>query len=94
MLNAAVLVMLPWTWVGPALKSDGDTKYYELTIKELPDFAVMGDTRDQVVADMGEALESFLGSYIEEGKMPPLPEGISIATIRARPQPELLIQVA
>src|SRR5437016_4619629 len=49
-VRARDLVVLPWGWAGPSEERDehGNT-WWELRIRELPDFLVAAESRDQVV---------------------------------------------
>lgn len=66
-------VSLPWTWIGPRQLS-GKPAQWELRIAELPDYLVVGRTREDVLNLAAEALESFLETYKDRGEEPPLPD--------------------
>ena len=71
------LVGLPWHWVGPERKSDSDgNEWWQLTIIELRDFLVAAESRNMVLADAAEALESYLDSFVDTPSWPLLPQGI------------------
>ncbi len=76
-LTASDYVALPWQWVGPVRQGDasGGTSY-EIRVRELPDFLVAGASPEAVLADVAEALEAFIASYLDRGETPPLPESI------------------
>ncbi|MFN0178963.1 MAG: type II toxin-antitoxin system HicB family antitoxin [Gemmatimonadales bacterium] len=63
---------LPWTFEGPGLLPDADGCYV-IRIQELPGFVAAGQSREEVFADLPEALEEFLASYLEYGEIPPQP---------------------
>lgn len=73
-LSPRDLVQLPWAWVGPVQSQDEHgNRWWQLTIRDLPDFLVAGETRDEVMADAPEALESFIASFEGTPEWPPLP---------------------
>jgi hypothetical protein len=67
------LLLLPWTWSDPTFVPDPDGAYWELRIRELPDFFVAAAGRDEVVEEAPRALAAFLQSYLDHGQVPPLP---------------------
>jgi len=74
-LTAKDYVALPWKWDGPTQCSDGSgATWYEVRVAELPDFLVAGATQEEVLADVAEALEAFIASYLDRGENPPLPD--------------------
>lgn len=64
---------LPWTIRRTAENDDG--AYISLRIAELPGFIVAGRTAGEIEEQFWPALEIFLKSYLEEGEVPPQPEG-------------------
>ena len=76
-LSARDLVQLPWAWIGPieCLDEHGN-KWWQLTIRDLPDFLAAAETRDEVLADAPEALESFLASFEGTSEWPPMPAAV------------------
>ena len=68
------LTHLPWGWQGPTeVRQPGTASYFEIRIRELPDFFVAGATREEALAQSGPALRAFLQSYVDNGEIPPLP---------------------
>jgi predicted RNase H-like HicB family nuclease len=68
------MVGLPWQWVGPVHESDSSgNEWWEIRVRELPDFFVAAPTRKAAIAEVGTALEAFLESYAAHGELPPLP---------------------
>lgn len=71
-MNSQELLCLPWTYrVNPVV--DGDVRYFELRIDELPDFFVALEPGQNVAAELQDALASFVESYTALGEMPPMP---------------------
>lgn len=68
------MVALPWSWEGPREVQDDGNTYFELVIRELPDFFVAGKSRDEVLAEAVPALTEFLRSYLDNHEVPPLPD--------------------
>lgn len=57
------LVGRAWQWIGPAKVDCDGEEYFELRIRELPDFLVVGRTRAEVLSEALPALRIFLDSY-------------------------------
>jgi hypothetical protein len=75
-VNAAELLMLPWSILGPRAVDDGQgNRHFEIRVKELPDFFVAGATESEVLYDFKPALLAFLESYTGE-PLPTLPLGM------------------
>jgi predicted RNase H-like HicB family nuclease len=69
------MLRLRWSWQGPIEVQDpGEGSFFELRVVELPEFFVAGKTREEVLAESGPALRTFLQSYLDAGETPPLPE--------------------
>jgi hypothetical protein len=80
------MLQLSWTWDGPRrVESTEDGSYYEIRVKELPEFFVAGATADEVIAGSLPALRSFLQSFIDHGEQPPLPAGRLRRWLTGRP---------
>lgn len=68
------LMRLGWGWQGPVeVREPGEEPYFEIRIRELPEFFVAGRTREEALAGSGRALQAFLQSYLDAGDTPPLP---------------------
>ena len=66
---------LRWGWQGPLeIREPDEDPYFEIRIRELPEFFVAGRTREEVLSGSGPALRSFLQSYVDAGDQPPLPD--------------------
>ena len=63
-----------WTWHGPTEVREEDGAYFEMRIVELPGFFVAGETADEVQRERGEALRTYLASYVDRGEVPPIRE--------------------
>jgi predicted RNase H-like HicB family nuclease len=82
-LPLADLMHLPWGWQGPTeVREPGEEPYFEIRIRELPDYFVAGRTREEVLTACAPALRAFLQSYLDADEMPPLP---------ANPEPSWLV---
>ena len=68
------LLRMPWSFVGPRRIVEDDSQWWEIRIRELPGFLVAGESRDEVMNDLREGLQSFLASYLDHGDEPPIPE--------------------
>lgn len=67
------LVSLSWTYRGPLeVKEEGDV-WWEIRIKELPDFFVAGRDGEEALQELRPALTAFLSSYLESGDAVPIP---------------------
>jgi predicted RNase H-like HicB family nuclease len=86
MITAAMLVALPWSWVGPKLEVDGPSRSFVVRIRELPDFFVAAETKEQARVDAADALEAFIASYLQGSDVLPLPAGLTLEKIRNTPQ--------
>lgn len=74
MMTLGDMMGLRWGWQGPnEIREPGEEPYFELRIRELPEFFVAGQTREEVLAAAGPALQAFLESFTEAGTRPPLP---------------------
>jgi predicted RNase H-like HicB family nuclease len=97
-MTAAQMALLRWTFDGPHFRQPRlDETYFELRVKELPDFVVLGESVEEVLAEVTPALEAFLQSYLDAGEQPPLPEHRHV-WMRGRPSwpshtPGLISQV-
>lgn len=60
----------PWS-----INASTEGEYKVLRIAELPGFVVAAKTADELDEDFWPALQTFLESYVEDGEVPPLPEG-------------------
>ncbi len=67
------LMQQPWTWIGPRFVQDPAGDHFEMRIAELPDFFVAGDSAEEIKREAPDALRAFLGSFVSEGELPPLP---------------------
>jgi hypothetical protein len=67
------MLSLPWTWQGPNHVVDGDGERWELTIAELQDFFLVGETSDELLNEAWPALVAYLRSYSDRGEDPPMP---------------------
>jgi predicted RNase H-like HicB family nuclease len=65
---------LAWDWQGPTKQRDdqGNT-WWEIRIRELPDFLVAEESPEAARAAVAEALEAFIDSYLSRGEEPPRP---------------------
>lgn len=66
------LVALPWTERWSVDDMDGSA-YHILEIAELPGFLVAYDTREEIEREKRDALTAFVGSYVDRGELPPMP---------------------
>jgi predicted RNase H-like HicB family nuclease len=73
-MTAKDYVGLAWDWLGPTERRDefGNT-WWEVRIRELPDFLVAEQTPEAARAAVGEALEAFIDSYLSRNETPPRP---------------------
>ncbi len=67
------LLAMGWTYVGPTRIQDGRDVWWEIRVKELPDFFVAGEDREGALRELRPALEAFLSSYLEAGDEVPIP---------------------
>jgi predicted RNase H-like HicB family nuclease len=68
------MMHLGWTWQGPLeVREPGEDPYFEIRIRELPEFFVAGRTREEVLVASAGALRAFLQSYLDADTTPPLP---------------------
>lgn len=81
-VSPRMLVALPWTWVGPVEKHDRGATWWELRIKEFPEFMVAGERPEVAIAGAGDALEAWLESMVDEPDWPPLPAGLKLKDFR------------
>jgi hypothetical protein len=72
-MDLQTLISLPWTIRGPEMIVDGDQTHWEITIAELPDFFMAGQTWREVISEYPEALKAYLRSYTDRGQVPSLP---------------------
>ena len=71
---------LRWGWQGPReIREPDSDPYFEIRIRELPEFFVAGHTREEVLSGSGPALRAFLQSYVDAGDQPPLPDDRQIS---------------
>lgn len=68
------LLVLPWTWQGPKRVADEDGVRWELTIAELRDYFLVGDSPEAVLTEAWPALVAYLYSYTDRGEQPPVPQ--------------------
>lgn len=64
---------LAWGWQGPNKISD-DPEQWEIRIEELPDFLVVAESRDAVLTELLPALKTFLGTFVDNNELLPLPD--------------------
>lgn len=81
------LMWLPWGIRGPTFcRDEHGNEWWEMRVEELPGFLVANETREGVMNDYTDALESFLASYTEHGELPPVPTSVLwdwlLATVR------------
>lgn len=59
---------LPWSLEGRAIRdAEGEEPYYVITIRELPGFSVVGETRREALAELEIALATYLSGVLAEG---------------------------
>jgi predicted RNase H-like HicB family nuclease len=59
---------LPWSLEGRAIRdAEGEEPYYVITIRELPGFSVVGETRREALAELEIALGAYLSGVLEAG---------------------------
>jgi predicted RNase H-like HicB family nuclease len=76
------MMRLRWGWQGPTeVREPNEDPFFEIRIRELPDFFVAGKTREEVLVASAPALRAFLESYTDAGEMPPLPEDRQLSWI-------------
>jgi predicted RNase H-like HicB family nuclease len=74
MSNASRYVGLAWDWQGPTERHDGQgNTWWEIRIRELPDFLVAEESPEAARAAVAEALEAFIDSYLSRDETPPRP---------------------
>lgn len=73
MMRIDEYLALPWSI--ERSERDDDGHYYVLRVAELPGFVAAARDLDELNETFWGALEAFLGSYLEEGKEPPMPAG-------------------
>ena len=61
-------IALPWSLEGRAIRdAEGEEPYYVITIRELPGFSVVGETRREALAELEIALGAYLSGVLAEG---------------------------
>lgn len=68
------LLLLPWNRTEPVRQEEDGVAWFEIRVKELPDFLVAGETVDEVNREFRDALESHLAAYVAQGEVPELPK--------------------
>ncbi|HEX8317053.1 type II toxin-antitoxin system HicB family antitoxin [Longimicrobium sp.] len=59
---------LPWSLEGRAIRdAEGEEPYYVITIRELPGFSVVGETRREALAELEIALATHLSGVLADG---------------------------